>query len=265
MYWVAVLFAAAVVSLWPVEARAASPMVALPTDWWQWVRVLLLAYVAPTPGHPYLLLPAWSLSIEVIYYCLIPLLARNRVTTLAWFAAGVIHASYAHWSSPDFYAFYFSPITATLPFSLGALIFHYKELTRSIPRVTLWGLVPLYVILSIFGRQVLGENPGSMYVALVVSSLILSILVHVTGAESLDSRAGSLSYPIYLLHFQFVPILIAVGFVPRSWLLIAIGAPTVIFLSWLLSLIEPGLERLKRPPPGKDIQSGNPVFAAESG
>lgn len=248
MYWVAVIYAAIVIAVLPSASLLVSPKVDLPSDAWEWIRVLSLGYIWPDQGEPYLLIPAWSLAVEVIYYALIPVLARTKRSTLAWLMLSLCYAVWSIWTQPKFSDFYFSAITATVPFSVGAALYHFRHLFKRLRPSALLLLGPAYVFLSIFGKGLLGENPQSMYASMLVSGLILATLVH-TRVDERDAKAGELSYPVYLLHFQTIPLLAALGLQPRSLPMFLAGIGPVLVLSWLFArFLEPRIARVKAIP-----------------
>ncbi len=81
-YYVAVVFAAGVLMLWPNAAQTAAGWYMLPQGWLQTISIIGLQ-----PRSPILMVPAWSLHVEIIYYILIgAVLGRSRLLTVLWFA-----------------------------------------------------------------------------------------------------------------------------------------------------------------------------------
>ena len=80
-YYAAIVFAAAVLLLWPAEARTAAGWYRFPHDWLQTLSIIGLQ-----PRSPILLVPAWSLHVEIIHFILIgAVLGRSRLLTSLWF------------------------------------------------------------------------------------------------------------------------------------------------------------------------------------
>ena len=80
-YYVAAAFAAGVLLLWPVAAQTAAGWYMFPEGWLQSITIIGLQ-----PRSPILVVPAWSLHVELIYYVLIgAILGRFRLLTVLWF------------------------------------------------------------------------------------------------------------------------------------------------------------------------------------
>ena len=76
---------------------------------------------------PLLIPPAWTLAVELIFYLLIGLgVSKTAIATAIWFGISVIYALTANVMNLGGDFTYFSPLSASLPFSVGALVFHFR-------------------------------------------------------------------------------------------------------------------------------------------
>ena len=85
---------------------------------------LIFSYVS----EPRLTPPAWALTVELFYYAAIGLgLSRSRKLTACWFTASLIFTVAINVARVDFDVKYFSISAASLPFSTGAMIYHFRR------------------------------------------------------------------------------------------------------------------------------------------
>lgn len=189
----------------------------LPSDSYEFFTNL--AMIFPTGGlsvDPRLHPATWAITIELFYYVLIGLgLSRSKNITLVWFAASVVYAFYPlTYGSLDIG--YRDIWGASLPFSIGALIYFYKEEIFSLlERVKLTS--PL-LLTSIFSMNMLVvvmvhyllpdwwwkiDYVGTL-LNLLLSALML-VMLYKRGQEifspKVDRFLGDFSYPIYLFHW----------------------------------------------------------------
>jgi peptidoglycan/LPS O-acetylase OafA/YrhL len=165
--------------------------------------------------------PAWSLSVELLFYLSAPLLVRRSVRVqLAVIAAtfamriaalSMFHLPVSPWNS------HFFPFEAGL-FLLGSVAF------RALPaagRVTTrtpalrWVLTAgLLLLVFCYDRIPLGQEPRRWaFLACVLFSVPL--LFAASGRDRVDRWIGEMSYPLYLMHqvtfFAAEPIMRRIG------------------------------------------------------
>ncbi|MBI3897899.1 MAG: acyltransferase [Gammaproteobacteria bacterium] len=204
----------------------------------------------PTGGYPRLVPPSWALTVELAFYALIGLgLSKNRRRVLMWLLLGVIyHVAINVLGLGWKYKYNVLP-AASLPFSLGALIYFYKaDLLR------LWkgldhGFAPPVLILLILLNWYVGDITGlvfnlSFYVNLLLNAILILSLTNNRALLSmptrLDKRLGDYSYPIYLLHYQSgllimgVCATLGVNIGRPDWRLALLAIPVACILAWIL-------------------------------
>ena len=105
---------------------------------------------------------------------------------------------------------YFNPLAASLPFSVGALLYHYRtELSKRFkPFSTLYVASGLYALILVnwFVNYKLGTGLSyGFYINSLLNVVLLIILTNVQIANKrwvkYDKALGDLSYPIYLMHW----------------------------------------------------------------
>lgn len=196
---------------------------------------------------------SWALTIELFFYACIAFgLSKSRMITILWCFLSLVYCGLTYIYPWERYA---SILAGSLPFSLGALTYHYrhqlfslvKSLGVSSPLLALF----LYSFLAIsftLDRLLLGDDyvlRGAFYM-----NLILSVYVTVTlyfNGKTLMSRKwdtfwGDFSYPIYLMHWQ-VGLLVTYflysapmkGWNMEGFIVLFVALPVMFFISYILT------------------------------
>jgi len=218
MYWLACLLAIAVLLFLGDDFRRLNGSAfGMPETGGQWLRNLLLIV---KEGHrPVLIQPAWTLTVEVFFYGCIGLgLSRTKTVTAVWLVCSLLYTGYLVATGADFYSRYFTIAAASLPFSVGAAIYHWGDiLDKEIPwlgksNTAPWVFFGLYLLNQPLAL-VLGTTQWSGF---YLGFLFLSILIFTLRkrrqvgniTRSTDAFLGDMSYPMYLVH------------APLAWLLL---------------------------------------------
>jgi peptidoglycan/LPS O-acetylase OafA/YrhL len=187
-----------------------------PSTWQEFLANTLMIF----PGlmeYPTRVLPAtWALTIELFFYLLIGLgISRNRNVTLCWFIASISYMVFLMYSTKAIAYDYGSLLTASLPFSLGAFIYHYRQSLYSLLKsyIPLKVSLPLFIVnlvLSI-SLPILWPDSFSWKMSfifetlniLLTACLILQLKNIKTNKKwmRLDKKIGDYSYPIYIFHW----------------------------------------------------------------
>ena len=161
--------------------------------------------------------PAWSLSMELVFYAVAPWLCRQRVpillallaTSLAlrvWGAsAGLVSDPWSHRFLPFEFAH----------FLLGICAWHIYERRAQVDvRVLDWVLIAFLAIAFFLYRYGISLRSWDAYfdpmrlAFLAIVTISLPSLFAASRSISWDRKIGELSYPIYLLHMLFVSIVL---------------------------------------------------------
>ncbi|RDI24956.1 peptidoglycan/LPS O-acetylase OafA/YrhL [Pseudacidovorax intermedius] len=178
-----------------------------------WFSNLSMIFVnVPSVTKQLIVGPAWSIGIEISYYCLAPFALRWRPIWIVFaFTLGIalMFVPYGQ-HSPLFFGFHL--------FFLGHLAYlGYRKFGREIRfgPLTSWSFVSLAVLMVVlfpYPRQFMGqENPHThnsvdSFLAPVLVAIILPFLHILTRKSKVDNWIGRLSYPFYMIHS---PIIIA--------------------------------------------------------
>lgn len=217
VYW-ALLLVIVIVILFIGESFSAvfhSKMV-IPNEPISWMANLFMVYPNFEPGtYPIRLAPAtWALTIELFFYLAIGLgLSKTKKLTTVWFLLSLSWVLWTNFSNSEWGIGYGDIIVASLPFSLGALIFHYRPTyARIIDKV---GAVPILIVFIMNILIVTSShyvwtdkfwffNAMGTWVNLICSGLVIVLLLEYGRAylsKPLDRFLGDLSYPIYIFHW----------------------------------------------------------------
>jgi peptidoglycan/LPS O-acetylase OafA/YrhL len=266
-YWFAMLVSLALIALFGGEIVARyNPAMTVPHSLRAWAENISMIFwnILPKDELPRLVPLTWALTVEISCYVLIGLGAsRTRLTSLLWLIISLAYVVVIRRLHPEGGDWLYAAIPAGfLPFSIGALAWHYRGEARAVlirlgiddPRLLIVGRWLLYGAIMVAQAQT-GWKWLTMFgnwLNICVSALIVCALFAVRPNEKLrgiDKIIGDFSYPIYLLHIQM-------GLVAGILLFGAPAAPGLgvfilgLFLTILLSLIcarviDPVVERLR--------------------
>jgi peptidoglycan/LPS O-acetylase OafA/YrhL len=166
---------------------------------------------------PRLVPPTWALTVEIFFYALICAgISKSLPRVVCWLALSVLYvvATVAlGWPERDRY---FPAAAASLPFSMGALVFfatrsqrirdRWQRLGLRLPLLAglMIGNLAVWMLVSKTGARAwteVGQYINVALCSLVVYALAVSPRPAAISAQ-LDQRIGDFSYPIYLLHWQ---------------------------------------------------------------
>lgn len=156
---------------------------------------------------------AWALTIEIFFYALIGLgLSYNKKITVLWLALSLIYLIYQNIFLEKLGFEYGSIYSASLPFALGAMIFHFQAILIKIK-------VPTSVILMLFVFNIIFMGSAELFIGeeliwkfgiigtglnMVFSTILISNLYELSinkRLQNIDKIIGELSYPIYVFHW----------------------------------------------------------------
>ncbi|TVO59649.1 acyltransferase family protein [Denitromonas halophila] len=264
-YWLICLLTIGLILFYGEAAtRAYHSAIFLPRELADIIANASLIFPATSPKwvEPRLAPPTWALTLEIVFYVLIGLgVSRSRRTTLAWLAvgAGYVGATFALELGHESRYSYIP--AASLPFSIGALLFHYKTQTARIAAAVpghalAW--LPLYLLLAFLAQS----NNRALIEPVFFANIALHALI-ITKLRDMprsgwltqaDKLIGDLSYPIYLGHYQagFIVTIVFWGSPLRegsnaSMLAAALAAALAVATAYLINrILDSRIEALRR-------------------
>ncbi|SRR5258708_6582095 len=161
----------------------------------------LQAFAKPPIASQFtVIVPAWTLSIELLFYILAPFVVRRHILLIAALALvdhcfrwGAYHFGY--YSEATNYRFF--PFELSL-FLYGSFCFRLRKFL--VPPNPKWSsaITTAVVVTIAFLPQYFLENQYQLY---VIVGLLLPSLFDFTRRNNWDRALGDLSYPIYLVHW----------------------------------------------------------------
>ncbi|MGJ8694435.1 MAG: acyltransferase family protein [Thalassotalea sp.] len=207
--------------------------------------------------------PAWALTVEILYYALIGLgLSKSAKVTWLWFICSVVYTVTILMLDVEWWDWgYFHPLAASLPFSVGALLYHYRKRLGEIirPLATPINALALYglVLINWAVNYKLGTSYSyGFYINSLINIVLLLVLTNVKVSDPFwkkwDKRLGDLSYPIYLMHWAIAIIvmylfgLFGIELEKRTELFAIVSIPFMLFFGQLMvSLLHNPIEILR--------------------
>jgi peptidoglycan/LPS O-acetylase OafA/YrhL len=267
-YWV-ILILTLILSLWQgARLTAFHEVIAIPsgTGWLSNIALFLFRDTVPR-----FMPQAWALTVEVIWYGLIALgLSKNVKITWIWFAAAICYTVTINLMGLGWEWKYFHIAAGALPFSTGALIFHYRntinKIVGKIGNLKMALLMTCLLAANYAGFRTISRLPGELffYASYFIQTFMIMSLIGMSVSKrvfAIDKLIGELSYPVYLSHYvvgftvyYFFP---QFGGLKNLSLFFASIVP-LLLLSWLIVItidrpIEKLRARIKRNAPQKNI------------
>lgn len=272
LYWLSILLSLLITVLIGQEAvRHFHGHMYLPTSIPEVLKNILIFF--PYREAPRLTPPAWALTVELFYYAAIGLgLSRTRTLTWIWFGASIAYHIIITLLDMNWNWRYFNIAAASLPFSTGALIYHYREeIAHQVNRLRAPQVLLALLLASMFLNwattfRKTDQSELDFYLNYAINALIVCTLLALQAAGTfkrlakLDKKIGDFSYPIYLIHFQagLITLYLAQFFFGKTLTstsvpLLISTLPLLILLSWLLTVaverpIEAVRTRIKNSP-----------------
>jgi len=248
------------------------PAISMPSDFSSIMRNLFLYF--PGRETPRLTPPSWALTVEICYYICIGLGAsRSRRLTSYWFVASIVYTAYVNIATLGWEYKYFSILAASLPFSTGALVFHYREELKRISGKFASGVnAPLFICALIgvnwWAGLLLDTLKGvSFYINYVLCAFMIIVLFDRKKlpfiSRKVDKIMGDFSYPVYLIHFQvglvIMMLLNQIGFDIKSpdLSLFYFSLPAIFLVAWVMTVsVERPIELIR-----SRVKSNAPIMA----
>ncbi len=267
-YWFSIILSLAIIFLWGSISGLKNNLYP-PGDFFEWFQNLFLVF--SVDSEPRLSPASWALTVELFFYVMIGLgLSRTREMTKIWFIQSVIYTVFLLITLPSdlWYDRYFPIPAASLPFSIGAMLFHYREKIDRVKFIK-FPLTPVVLMIAIclnfafsyfiqykiFDNYMMGAG---LYVNLLLMILVVVSLNEqkpVGWLRKVDVFVGKFSYPMYLCHWQGAAMiyLISGQELRRSYLtkdglvFLVLGYCSVLIISYIaIKLIDEPVERWRR-------------------
>jgi peptidoglycan/LPS O-acetylase OafA/YrhL len=200
-------------------------------------HMTLDVYAADNPGYSFFAIPqAWTLDVEIVFYCLAPLFLRDK-RKIATFLGASLFVNALFWCN----VFGETALSNFFPaqlwiFCLGAFAYYgYKRIENS-PHFDRMSRAAFWLILLIIGAHKLLPGLGGELCGLALMFLCLPLIFKHTKNIAWDRAIGELSYPVYLCHILVLSIIEALYGGPLSGPMKGVAVLSVLAFSAVLYL-----------------------------
>jgi peptidoglycan/LPS O-acetylase OafA/YrhL len=256
-YWICAGIATVCVAIVPWLPFQLWPMVIMPVDFLSWLpNIFIFGHFITDKAR--LVPQSWSLYVELVFYILMALLlARNKLIVSVWFVVSLVWTIYANMGEMRFMDRYFTIPAGSLPFSIGAVIYFYRNELMTSSRFTVSVSILLFAVNLIISY--VWEDLGRglyFYLSIFLGTVLLINLRNVDSKDfpvltKVDKFLGDLSYPMYVSHVT-AGVLVLWAFWPnvprhRGWDFFLLGyGYTIIFSYAIHRYVERPIESLRR-------------------
>lgn len=236
----------------------------LPKTISEWFGNLSLIFWSEKPIEviPRIAPATWALTIELFFYLIIGLgISSTKASTILWFGLSLCYTIYFN-LTVHIGLGYGTVWLASLPFSLGALAYHFKEeiikTIRSLKvNVLLFIVYVSNLLLASFSSVLFSEDISwkvgflASVLNLAASAILTVYLFHIdkTVNRSWNTLLGNLSYPVYVFHWGGALIAAAIfdDFVKENRVLIfGLGLFITLIISYLAEYyLSKNIEKLR--------------------
>lgn len=225
LYWLTVLMAALYAAYVPTSENIFMPHTLL--HWIQNITTIGMVSLDGAYHIPNLNSVAWSLSSEIIFWCVLAVLWPSRLRVYLFFAVAVGYTAYLMLANGvyNFPIRYNNPLSAALPFAVGAGVYLLKEKgiiisSRVGAPLLVITLLAMTVGDKVFYNIILDGWYGVMLLNALVIFYLAGIKPKAGWPEKLDRGCGDLSYPFFISHWLVGVVLkthVITTIPPRSW------------------------------------------------
>jgi peptidoglycan/LPS O-acetylase OafA/YrhL len=220
-----------------------APDIGMPESARSWFENLFI--VGWRMSEPKLVPQVWTVFRELFYCGLIfVIFGRFRWVALVWFFASVAYALMAVVNGKGFVEIYTSFQSASLAYSAGCCMYHFRDslrnLTRPIGPLLCVTIAAPFVLEAIRPAFFSHTHLIPFYWNVALGCYLILLLSTLKGSKKireLDQYFGNLSYPIYLCHFNVGVVMAVILQIPagHSVLLLLASLPPTLACAWLIN------------------------------
>jgi peptidoglycan/LPS O-acetylase OafA/YrhL len=163
----------------------------------------------PQQAWMFLLVPqAWSLSLELCFYAVVPFLVRLENRWIAFFfLLSLALRLYIGFKGPEYDLFARRFFPAELCFFLtGVFSCRLLDRVQNVKKRCLVGAFSFVVLVSAFFFFPSLDFPGALALLAFIAFLSVPFIFELTKDSRLDSFLGKISFPVYMVHFLIVAV-----------------------------------------------------------
>lgn len=208
LYYLVLMATLATILVLPIETARFTSDWAAPNLNELWLNLALLPMM--NWAHAFrVVMPAWSIAVEILMYIYLALgCARRKSYAALMFAAAVAFHTLSFLDESGWDIRYFSPHSAALGFSIGALIYFQRRENRlRVPPRAILPLLLLWLANTVGGGWILSDDYARLegfYLNSIIGAALIAALADWRPAavlQALDRYLGELAYPAFLSHW----------------------------------------------------------------
>lgn len=261
-YLAVVVMAIAVASYFPDIALSVHRNFSLPVTREAWLKNIFIVG-AYHPVVSTLVIPAWSLHVELAFYLAMGiLLSRRWWIAVPWFLASLLYTLYLviqYPSANQFWFYRYFPLeAASLPFSAGACLYFARNIFKEW-RVLIPIAAALFAANIVFAGFIWAGRDlyiHGFYLSLFLGLVLISLLSGLDRSRlpahivRIDGFLGDISYPIFLCHVPCAALVIVWyfhGIRPWNDELFWVSLPFIHLIAIILHLaVEKPVQRIRQ-------------------
>lgn len=240
LYWLVAVATIVLLICCSLSGPFVDPAIKIPSDFIHWIVNVQIIGLARGVlefhiSGQRLVSVAWSLHVELIFYLLMSiLLARKDWIIVLWCMTGLVYTVFMVEEWFSWQDRYFTLAAASLPFSLGSVLYLLHSRKMHVQNRLLIIFAPvIFLVHALASSRLYGAGDAPMglgfYISLMLAVLAVWSLGSIRSTQGwarVDRWAGDMSYPLFLLHM-------ITGMMVSS--MFNIGAGPVLFLMTLLA------------------------------
>lgn len=249
-YWVIFLFSLTVTLFIPQAASRAKACLFTPRSVLDWLENIFI-FGLDFNELPRLIPPGWSIYVELVFYIMLGLfLARSHIVASVWLITALIITVILVMLGYKFEVRYSTVLGAFLPFSIGAVLYHFKDQLRWLAKgPSLFTAVTLFVAHAFLAEFLWVDSfnmlTSGLYTSLALGAWLTLCLSYVDKNKmpswllQTDRWLGDLAYPVFLCHWPVAAIsgwLLFGNTIERGWTLFFASLAPINLLSLLVYL-----------------------------
>ncbi len=258
-YWVVAAITLIFILMMPEYFYSMHKSLRVPETFYEIVSNITIFGLMPGIGEgetePYArLVPAsWALHVELCFYVAIGLfLGKRKDVVIVWLLLSILYHVFAVMKGWPRYA----PVyAASLAFSLGSFLFHYRDIIRRyLPQSSGFAALALtvFVVFTLTVHLLPMEiKIIPFYINMIFSAVLVILLSNVKTRskklKAVDNFLGDLSYPIYLSQWLVAVLVSQLFGLDKSVALLLMVMPFLLAFSVMIKyLVDDPIEKVRR-------------------
>lgn len=186
-----------------------------------------------------LIVQAWTLSLELMFYILAPFLNRLKnqyLFLIMSLSLGLRFFLYSQGLNHDPWTYRFFP-TELIFFLSGIIMYRFYQYikTKDFKKISIFCF--LFYFSFLFYYQFLPHERTKQLIIFIFSFILIPFIFNLFKKNKIDRFIGELSFPVYLSHFLIIDIFTHFTNLPHQFLGLTVATVSIIFSILILKII----------------------------